>query len=128
MPIPVPDVSDSSTGALPARLLRTLHASQRTTVTDPTDGSESATWATTEILGRITRGSASETTEDGRQAAVSAVKLMTGYPDLATGDRVIDPDEIVADDSVWELAGDPVPIWGAATIHHYEVPMRRVRG
>lgn len=128
MPIPVPESADTTTAGLPARLLRTLYASRRTTVTDTDDGSQSMTWQSTSILGRITRGSASEATEDGRQGASSAAKLMTGYASLATGDRIIDPDEIELDDGVWELDGDPVPVRAASALHHYEAPIRRVRG
>ena len=132
MPIPVESLDVDTAGGLPDRLLRPLVLSRRTNVVDESDGSVSAIWSSAEFLGRFVRGSANESSDDGRQATVTGWKLMTNYGGLRAGDRIIDLDEdregLTGDDYPWEVAGHPIPMREQSAIHHYEVPLRRVEG
>ena len=127
MPLIVPDSPQAAPGKLPARLLRPLTLSRPTHTVDDTDGSVTTTWESSQVEGRIGRGSATEATEDGRQAAVSTAKLFTNASTGRTQDRIIDTDTGPTPD-VWEVAGDPVPVWDTDSIHHWEAPLRRAEG
>ena len=126
MPIIVQsDIADSSSG-LPDRLLRPLILSRATETTDPDDGSIGLTWESEEFLGRITRGQTSEAGEDGRQAAVDGAKLLTNVAGIRFQDRILDDEDEL--DEAWEVYGQPVAVWGASAVHHYEAQLRRVQG
>lgn len=128
MPLIVPEnpVQDAP-GKLPSRLLRALTLSRATQTVDEVDGSVSTVWESFQIVGRIGRGSASEATDDGRQASVSTAKLFTNVSEARAQDRIIDTDAGTTPD-VWEVAGDPVPVWDSTSVHHWEAPLRRADG
>jgi len=109
---------------IPAHMLRPLLGHRRSDVTDPDDGSVTAVWDTIAVAGRLTRGAVTESTDNARQAAASVMKLLTNDDRLNSADRIEDP----ATSTMWELAGQPVPVWATASIHHYEVPLRHVQG
>jgi hypothetical protein len=125
MPIPVLLADLTGTPGIRGGLLRPLFLSRATETTDPTDGSTGITWTTSEFLGRITRGQSTEVGDDGRQAAVDTIKLLTNTAGIESEDRIV---EQTLDQSVWQVDGHPVAVWGASAIHHYEVPLRRVDG
>lgn len=119
---------------IPDRLLRPLTASRSAETINP-DGTIDTEWETVEFLGRITRRTADETGEQGRQAAVDTAKLMTNEQVVRFDDRIIDDAPVLSDDVVsdvddeqWEVWGQPVAVWAASAVHHYETPIRRVTG
>lgn len=126
MPIPVSIDSDRSRGGFPDRLMRPLVAQRRREEFDPDDGSTITVWDSIEFLGRIGRGRATEVDEQGRQGALTQQTLYTNYGGLRTEDRILD--DSGDEEQPWELAGDPVAVWAADHIHHYEAPLRRAVG
>lgn len=111
---------------LPDRLLRPLTAQRRRETFDPDDGSQQTVWETVAFTGRIGRGRATEDDDQGRQGAIGVQMLFTNYGGLRTEDRIIDP---ASDETEpWQLTGDPVEVWDANAVHHYEAPLRRVIG
>ena len=127
MPIPVgTPAAGATSGGLPEAYLRTLIAQRRREVVDPDDGSEQTVWDTVSFTGRIGRGRATEVDEQGRQGALGMQMLFTNYSGLRAEDRIVDPDN--DETEPWQLAGDPVVVWDATTVHHYEAPLRRLIG
>ena len=126
MPIPVWMPTDTTTGGIPDRFLRPLVAQRRREEFDLDDGSTTTVWDAIEFLGRIGRGRATEVDEQGRQAALTQQTLYTNYSGLRTEDRILD--DSGDEELPWELAGDPIAVWAADQIHHYEAPLRRTVG
>jgi hypothetical protein len=125
MPIVVtPPPGDAADGRLPAHLVRTLVWHRATNGYDPADGAPDTSWVTTTLQGRIARPATQETGDAGRQSSSARVRLLTNTPGIGTADRVTDP--LTAD--VWEVDGDPQPVFGADGLHHYEAPLRKVEG
>lgn len=129
MPILVPDPNPAA-GGLPTRLLRPLWLSRATETVDPDDGSVTTSWTTIGIWGRIARGATGEAVDDGRQGAVTTVKLLTNSDQIRPQDRVLDGRDGIGiptdtDPEAWQVAGEPIAVWGLSGVHHYEAPLRR---
>lgn len=108
---------------IPAHLLYPLTWRRAVSVVDPVDGSEGTSHVDTMIAGRITRGTAREATESGREASVGGSTLITNEGGVGPNDQVQE-----ASGAPWEIVGQPVAVHDADSIHHYEVPVRRVAG
>lgn len=83
-------------------------------------GRRSQSTATTTVSGRIGQAQTSETTGD-RDTVASRFTLYL-EPDAV----ISRADRVTVDGVSYEVDGDPWPVMGASTVHHLEVPLRRV--
>lgn len=118
---------------LPSHLLTTYYLRRAFKQFDAY-GAESTAWAVLAIKARIYMGKPTEVTGEGRQSAVGQYRLATNSGSITHLDQVASDDgwwrlpEREAR-SVWLVDGDPYPVTTTGgTVHHYEVPVRRVDG
>ena len=69
---------------------------------------------------RLDVSSSVETTDD-RESTTQTGVVYTREPDVR-------PSDLLNVDSVaWEVSGVPIPRFSPASLHHYEIPVRRVK-